>query len=85
MAAEVSVAREGRKNPLNAVSLVGRRALNYLSVANSKYKDASKITVETTPSGNWRLYYDDKDTGITVGRRYLNEYDLYEEGMIRMR
>lgn len=80
MAKETMAARETA-----APSLVARRALNLLRVSSNKYKDANRITVMQTPSNNWRLYYDDKDTGVTVGRKELNEYDLYDEGMIKKR
>lgn len=87
MAGEVSVARETRANPINAqrLSYVERRALNLLSVSNSRYNDASKVTVRATPKGNWRLYYDEKDTGVTVGRREFSGEALDEAGMLDRR
>lgn len=87
MAGEVSVARETRANPINAqrLSYVERRALNLLSVSNSRYNDASKVTVRATPKGNWRLYYDDKDTGVTVGHREFDSEALDEAGILDRR
>lgn len=31
------------------------------------------VTVESTPKGNWRLYYDNKDTGITLNRNKISD------------
>lgn len=72
MAGEVSVAREGRANPLNARLGWERRALSLLQVSNNKYRDEGKVTVRETANANWRLYYDGKDTGVTVGRDELS-------------
>lgn len=85
--AEITKANGRMSNPSNAVkgSSVSRKALRLLSHSSSRYKDPDKISVMQTSSFNWRLYYDNKDTGVTVGRNQLNEYDLYDEGMIRMR
>lgn len=47
------------------------RALAYLQISNSKYNDVSKVKRMTTPCGNYRLYYDGHDTGLTIGRAYL--------------
>lgn len=87
MAGEITVARENKANPINAqrLSYVERRALSLLRVSSSRYNDASKITVQSTPKGNWRLYYDGKDTGMTVGRRELNGEALDEAGMLDRR
>lgn len=87
MAKEITSARETRANPINAqrLSYVERRALSLLSISNSRYNDASKITVQSTPMGNWRLYYGGKDTGVTVGRRELSGEALDEAGMLDRR
>lgn len=85
MAAETTIARERRVNPINALSYVERRALSLLSVSSSRYKDASKITVQSTPQGNWRLYYGGKDTGVTVGRREFSGEALDEAGILDRR
>ena len=47
------------------------KALGYLQISSSEYKDASKVTKRTTPKGNYRLYYDGRDTGMTIGRMYI--------------
>ena len=85
--AEITIARETRSNPINAqrLSVVERRVLSLLSVSNSRYNDVSKVTVRATPKGNWRLYYDNKDTGLTVGRRELNGEALDEAGILDYR
>ena len=49
------------------------RVLSALKVAHNDYKDASKITVEATPKGNWKVYYEGKDTGITYDGKLLSE------------
>lgn len=87
MAAETTIARENKANPINArrLSYVERRALSLLSISDSKYKDASKITVRATPKGNWRLYYDDKDTGMTVGHREFDSESLERAGILDRR
>lgn len=87
MAGEITVARENKANPINAqrLSIVEQRVLSLLSVSNSRYNDASKVTVRATPKGNWRLYYDNKDTGMTVGRRELNGEALDEAGILDRR
>ena len=87
MAAETTVARENKANPINArrLSYVERRALSLLSISDSKYKDASKVTVRATPKGNWRLYYDGKDTGMTVGHREFDSESLERAGILDRR
>lgn len=87
MAKELTVARETRANPLNArrLSYVERRALSLLRVSSSRYNDASKITVQSTPKGNWRLYYDNKDTGLTVSRKEFSGEALDEAGLLDRR
>lgn len=49
------------------------RVIDALTTVNSKYNEPSKITVETTPKGNWRVYYEGKETGITLGRNQISE------------
>ena len=50
-----------------------KKIMDALKTNNSKYSDSSKVTVEATPKGNWRLYYDGKDTGVTIKGSVLSE------------
>lgn len=50
-----------------------KKIMDALKTNNSKYSDSSKVTVEATPKGNWRLYYDGKDTGINIKGSVLSE------------
>ena len=47
------------------------KALGYLQISSNDYKDASKVRRVRTPMGNYRLFYDGKDTGMTIGFAYL--------------
>ena len=47
-------------------------------VAKNAYNDLSKRTVDATPSGNWRLYYDGKDTGLTYNGRLLSDKTIMD-------
>ena len=47
------------------------RAISLLQISSNKYNDPKKVSVMTTPMGNYRLYYDGHDTGLTVGRNQL--------------
>lgn len=50
-----------------------KKIMDALKTNNSRYSDSSKVTVEATPKGNWRLYYDGKDTGVTIKGSVLSE------------
>ncbi|GEM_PF-1588694 len=50
-----------------------KKIMDALKTNNSRYSDSSKVTVEATPKGNWRLYYDGKDTGVTIKDSVLSE------------
>ena len=52
-------------------------------ISNSKYNDTSKMKLERTPKGNWRCYYDAKDTGNTIDGKLISEnlarkLDMYQ-------
>jgi len=47
------------------------KLLDNMRISNSKYKDINKVSVIETPMGNWRLYYDGKDTGLTAPRHKI--------------
>jgi hypothetical protein len=42
------------------------------------------VTVSGTPKGNWRIYYDGKDTGLTVAGDLLDPDTIDEYGLARM-
>lgn len=50
---------------------------------NSKYSDRDKMSLEKTDSGNWRLYYDGKDTGTTINKDVISEADAKKEGFVK--
>lgn len=49
------------------------KIMDLLTTVSSKYSNPDKVTVEATPKGNWRLYYDGKDTGSTIQGDLLSE------------
>ena len=58
-----------------------KNLIDAFMTAKNSYNDLSKMTVDSTPSGNWRLYYDGKDTGLTYNGKLLSDktivdYDL---------
>lgn len=55
-----------------------KKVMNALATSNSKYSDPSKVTVEATDKGNWRLYYNGKDTGTTVNGKMLSDDTIIE-------
>lgn len=57
-----------------------KKIMDALKTNNSKYSDSSKVTVEATPKGNWRLYYDSKDTGVTIKGSVLSEDTIRDLG-----
>ena len=62
-----------------------KNLIDAFMVAKNSYNDLSKMTVDSTPGGNWRLYYDGKDTGLTYNGRLLSDktimdYDLEHYG-----
>lgn len=57
----------------NNVSPQVKRVMDSLTTVNSKYSDPQKVTVSSTPKGNWRVYYDGKETGVTLGGNQISE------------
>ena len=62
-----------KKDEKNKFPSEAKKIMDALKTNNSKYSDSSKVTVEATPKGNWRLYYDGKDTGVTIKSSILSE------------
>ena len=55
--------------------------LDALQTSNSKYKNADKISLESTSKGNWRVYYDDNDTGVTIQSSVISDNTVSKYGM----
>lgn len=62
---------EELRNKSASYKIDKNRILNYLRVSNSRYRDISKVEIFETPQGNYRLYYGNQDTGLTVGKNRL--------------
>lgn len=58
----------------------GLKVMDALQTSRSEYNDPSKVTVESSPKGNWILYYDGKDTGVIIGGDVLRESTVRELG-----
>lgn len=79
MAKEITVARETAVNSINARQSASARreaeklrvrkyVLDELSIVSERFTDPKEVSVEITPKGNYRIWYGDYDTGLTVGR-----------------
>lgn len=57
--------------------LYGVKALQkaYTSI-NKDFSDTTKMLLKRTPNGNWRLYYDNNDTGMTIDGKAITESEL---------
>lgn len=58
----------------------GLKVMDALQTSRSEYDDPSRVTVESSPKGNWILYYDGKDTGTIIGGDVLRESTVKELG-----
>lgn len=50
-------------------------------IQRSSYSDFSKMSIEKTPGGNWRLYYDGRDTGTTMQSSVISEENAKKSGL----
>lgn len=79
-----SVAKESKEE--STTSSVSKIIDGFKSI-NSKYSDSDvdrdKMSLERTDSGNWRLYYDGKDTGTVMNKDIISEVDAKKEGFIK--
>lgn len=48
---------------------------------NPQYTDPNKMVMRRTPNGNWRLYYDGQDAGVTLAPDSFTEAELKSDGM----
>lgn len=97
MAKEAMIAREGGVASLNAEKTARaakreaerNRARKYildeLSIVSSRFNDPQQVSVEITPKKNFRIWYGDYDTGLTVGslRGGITRTDLRKYGLIK--
>ena len=57
-----------------------KNVINALTNVKSSYKNPKKIKVSSTPKGNWRIYYDGKDTGITLQSYVISDSTIEKMG-----
>lgn len=57
-----------------------KNVINALTAVKSSYKNPKKIKVWSTPKGNWRVYYDGKDTGITLQSHVISDSTVEKMG-----
>ena len=50
-------------------------------IQTDKYSDFSKMSLQKTPKGNWRLYYDGKDTGTTLQASAISDANAKKAGL----
>ncbi len=55
--------------------------MDALGTSDRKYKDIKKVKVSATPKGNWRVYYDGKDTGVTLSGSLLPDKTVEKYGL----
>lgn len=48
---------------------------------DESFVDVNKMMLKRTPNGNWRLYYDDTDTGSTIDPDSFTEIELKEDNI----
>ena len=48
---------------------------------DKNYTDVNRMMLKRTPSGNWRLYYDDKDAGFAINGDAITVSELKGEGV----
>lgn len=68
---------ESEKKQLNAVIRDG------FLISKSSYKDVSKMSLEKTPKGNWRCYYDGKDTGNVISGSLMSRSTAKKIGLLK--
>ncbi len=55
--------------------------LNALQSLDTKYKDINKVSVHSTPKGNWKLFYEGKAIGSTLKGSELSEDTVRKYGL----
>lgn len=57
------------------------RIMEGFRTQRNSYSDFSKMSIEKTPGGNWRLYYDGKDTGTTMQSSVISDANAKKSGL----
>jgi len=58
-----------------------KKLIDFYKTAKSSYSDMNKMLIDTTPKCNLRLYYDGKDTGLTIGRDQIPQSTIEKYGL----
>lgn len=73
--------QESKEEKTKKLDYQAEKLMDRLQTMRSEYKDINKVTVQATPKGNWRLYYNNKDAGITIPRESLGENTIEKYGL----
>lgn len=57
----------------NEKQMVDKVVSNGFKIVSSKYNDIEKMSLEKTPKGNWRCYYDGKDIGASIVGKLITD------------
>jgi hypothetical protein len=57
----------------NEKQMVDKVVSNGFKIVSSKYNDMEKMSLEKTPKGNWRCYYDGKDIGASIVGKLITD------------
>ena len=87
-AEDVIAELEKKGNSGGKLSTAEQKALDNVvdkgfKISRSSWNDVSKMSLEKTPKGNWRCYYDGKDTGNTIAGSLMSEATAKKLGMLK--
>lgn len=87
-AEDVIAELEKNSNSGGKLSAAEQKALDNVvdkgfKISRSSWNDVSKMSLEKTPKGNWRCYYDGKDTGNTIAGSLMSEATAKKLGMLK--
>ncbi len=60
-----------------------KSVMEALAGTNSKYNNPNKVKLDVTPKGNWRVFYNGKDTGVTIGQSVISDSVVEKMGWER--
>lgn len=89
LANEAKKELESRKKPkvadvskltANEKQMVDKVVSNGFKIVSSKYNDKAKMSLEKTPKGNWRCYYDGRDIGSTIAVKLITDSTVKKMG-----
>ena len=60
--------------------MVDKVVSNGFKIVSSKYNDKAKMSLEKTPKGNWRCYYDGRDIGSTIAGKLITDSTVKKMG-----